>query len=161
LLVTEADLLEILVLGLLGPLELVLLGAAALELLELGDVGLVTLAELHLALTLDVADLGLHLGLERRQVLVQLLVVDPGDEVRGEVDDLLERLRRDVEEVAEPARNALEVPDVRDRRGELDVTHALAADLRARDLDAATLADDALEPDPLVLAAVALPVLGR
>src|SRR5207244_3945430 len=62
---------------------------------------------------------------------------------------------------AQPAWNALEVPDVRDGRGELDVTHALAPHLRARDLDAAALADDALEPHPLVLAAVALPVLRR
>ena len=90
---------------------------------------------------------------------MQTLVVDPRDEVRGEVDDLLEALRRDVEQVAEPARDTLEVPDVRDRRGELDVAHALAPHLRTRDLDAAALADDALEADPLVLAAVALPVL--
>src|SRR5204862_2664846 len=48
-----------------------------------------------------------------------------------------------------------------DGGGELDVTHPLAPDLRARDLDAAALTDDALEPDALVLAAVALPVLGR
>src|SRR5206468_10755632 len=39
--------------------------------------------------------------------------------------------------------------------------HALTAALRARDLDAALVADDALVADPLVLAAVALPVLRR
>jgi hypothetical protein len=44
--------------------------------------------------------------------------------------------------------------------GELDVAHALAADLRAGHLDAAALADDALEAHALVLAAVALPVPG-
>ena len=161
LFVPDPDVLEVLVLGLLGPLELVLLRVSALELLELGDVHLVALAQLDVALALDVADLGAHLGLERRQVLVQALGVDPRDQVRGEVDDLLERLRRDVEQVAEPARDALEVPDVRDRRGQLDVTHPLAAHLGARDLDAAALADDALEADALVLAAVALPVLRR
>ena len=48
-----------------------------------------------------------------------------------------------------------------DRSGQVDVTHALAADLGARDLDAAALAHDALVADALVLAAVALPVLGR
>jgi hypothetical protein len=90
---------------------------------------------------------------------VATLVVDPRDDVRGEVDDLLETLRRDVEQVPEPARYALEVPDVRDRRRQLDVTHALAAHLLAGHLDATALADDALEPDALVLAAVALPVL--
>src|SRR5207249_8476844 len=120
-----------------------------------------TLAQLHLALALDVADLCLHLGFERREVLVQPLYVDPRDEVRGEVDDLLEALRGNVEQIAEPARDALEVPDVRHGRRELDVTHALAPHLRARDLDAATLADDALEAHPLVLTAVALPVLRR
>src|SRR5262249_22306692 len=54
----------------------------------------------------------------------------------------------------------LEVPDVRHRRGQLDVAHPLAADLLTRDLDTAALADDALEPHALVLAAVALPVPG-
>jgi hypothetical protein len=49
---------------------------------------------------------------------------------------------------------------VRDRRGELDVAHPLPAHLGPGDLDATTLTDDALEPDALVLAAVALPVPG-
>jgi hypothetical protein len=50
---------------------------------------------------------------------------------------------------------------VGDRRGQLDVPHPLPPDLRAGDLHPAALADDALETDPLVLAAVALPVPGR
>jgi hypothetical protein len=40
------------------------------------------------------------------------------------------------------------------------VAHPVAAHACPRDLHATTLADDALEADPLVLAAVALPVLG-
>jgi hypothetical protein len=55
-----------------------------------------------------------------------------GDHVGGEVDDLLEVLRRQVEQVAEPARHTLEVPDVRDRSGQLDVAHPLATHLGAR-----------------------------
>src|SRR4030081_267277 len=47
---------------------------------------------------------------------------------------------------------------MRHGRRELDVAHALAAHLRARHLDAALVADDPLVADPLVLAAVALPV---
>ena len=89
------------------------------------------------------------------------VLVDVRDDVQGEVQDPLEVARADVEEDAEAARGALEVPDVADRAGELDVAHPLAPDLRAGDLDAALVADDALVPDPLVLAAVALPVLGR
>ena len=92
---------------------------------------------------------------------VARLLVDPGDDRGGEVEDLLELLRSHVDQVADPARDALEEPDVGDGRGQVDVAHALAADLRAGDLDAAALADDALVADPLVLAAVALPVLGR
>ena len=102
----------------------------------------------------------LDLLLELREVLLARLVVDPGDDRGGEVEDLLELLGSHVEQVADPARHALEEPDVRDRRGQVDVAHALAAHLGARDLDAAALADDALVADALVLAAVALPVLG-
>ena len=96
------------------------------------------------------------------------VLVDPGDQVGGEVDDLLELLglqlflRLDAgEQVGQPRAGAAEVPDVDDGCAELDVAHALAADLRAGDLDATALADDALEADALVLAAVALPVAGR
>ncbi|CAB4592563.1 unannotated protein [freshwater metagenome] len=42
---------------------------------------------------------------------------------------------------------------------EFDMTHALAANLRAGDFDATTFTDDALKTDTLVLTAVALPVL--
>ncbi len=94
------------------------------------------------------------------EVLVASVLVDLGDHVRREVDDLLEVLRRQVEQVAQPARDTLEVPDVGDRGGELDVAHPLTTDLGAGHLDAAALADDALEAHALVLAAVALPVPG-
>src|SRR5204862_7577119 len=65
----------------------------------------------------------------------------------------------DVEQVADPRRDALEEPDVAHGRGQVDMAHALAAHLLAGHLDAAALADDALVADALVLAAVALPVL--
>src|SRR5262249_47355657 len=117
--------------------------------------------QLELALLLDVGDLGADVALELGKVLLAALVIHPRDDVRREVDDLLEALGRDVEEVAEPARDTLEVPDVRDGSGQLDVAHPLAAHLLAGHLDTTALADDPLEPDALVLAAVALPVLGR
>ncbi len=46
-------------------------------------------------------------------------------------------------------------------RGQLDMAHALAANARQRDFDAALLADDALVLHALVLAAQALVVLDR
>src|SRR5690606_16671758 len=95
------------------------------------------------------------------EVAVASLLVDPGDHVRREVDDLLQVLRGEVEQVPQPRGDALEVPDVRHRRGQLDVAHPLPAHLGPGHLDAAALADDPLEADTLVLAAVALPVPGR
>ena len=136
--------------GLFAVLQVLL---AALErlaqlehpLLALGGVGVEDLVDLLL---------------ERVQVLRAGLVVDPGDDRGGEVEDLLEFLGSHVEQVADAAGDALEEPDVAHGRGQVDVAHALAADLRAGHLDAAALAHDALVADALVLAAVALPVLG-
>ena len=127
--------------------------AAALE-------ALLDEADLLGALGLELLALGEDLPLELVQVGLALLEVDVRADVSREVEDLLELLRRDVEQVADAARDTLEEPDVRDGRGQVDVTHALAPHLLAGDLDAAALADDALVADALVLAAVALPVLG-
>src|SRR5262249_28911823 len=110
---------------------------------------------------LDLLALDADVRLQRRQVAVPLLGVHTGDHVGREVNDLLEILRGQVQEVAQPRRDALEVPDVGDRGGQLDVAHPLTAHLGTGHLDAAALTDDALEPDALVLAAVALPVPGR
>src|SRR5213076_3407018 len=112
------------------------------------------------AVDVDPLALRLDLVLELVEVGRALLDVDRRDDRRGEVQDLLQLARGDVEQVADARRHSLEEPDVRDGRGEVDVAHALAAHLLARDLDAAALADDALVADALVLAAVALPVLG-
>ena len=123
-------------------------------------VGAQLVLELGQALA-GLAAAALGLFLDRGQGALAGVLVDVGDDVQREVEDPLEVARADVEQDAEPARRALEVPDVADRAGQLDVAHPLAADLRAGDLDAALVADDALVADPLVLAAVALPVLGR
>ena len=47
------------------------------------------------------------------------------------------------------------------RRGQLDMAHAVAADGGFGDLDAAAVADDAFVTDFLIFAAVAFPVLAR
>ncbi len=146
-----------------GPDQVVVVEALLVAGREVGDAALERLAQLqHALLALGLVGVGdlLDLALELAQILLARLVVHPRHDRRGEVEDLLELLGSHVEQVADAARHALEEPDVRDGRGQVDVTHALAAHLRARDLDAAALADDALVADPLVLAAVALPVLG-
>ena len=155
-----ADLLHLLLAAVLHLAALVGLGALGLE---LGQVGLELLgARLDVGVTLVLDDLALldDLGLEGAELVVAQLGVDIGDDVRGEVDDLVEILGRQVEQVAQARRNALEVPDVRDRRGQLDVAHPFTTHLGAGHLDATALTDDALEADALVLTAVALPVPG-
>src|SRR5690606_5108688 len=92
--------------------------------------------------------------LERRQARF-------GDDVGLEVKHALELLELHVEQQADARGQRLEEPDVRDRRGELDMAHALAANLGHGHLDAALLAHDALVLHALVLAAQALVVLHR
>src|SRR4029453_170989 len=58
-----------------------------------------------------------------------------------EVKHSLELLELHVEQQADAAPQALQEPDVRNRRRKLDVTHALAPDLRDGDFDTALLAD--------------------
>lgn len=111
------------------------LGTLGLELGEIGLELLLTLVEVDVTLIGDGLLLDLDLRLERGELVVAQFVVDGGDHVGGEVDDLLEILRRQVEQVAQPARHTLEVPDVGDRCGQLDVAHALATDLGLGDLD--------------------------
>ena len=96
----------------------------------------------------------------------QLLLLQTGrtginDDILREIEHALEVSRRDVEQQTDAGRDRAEVPDVRHRRGKLDVAHALAANLFGRDLDAALLTDLALVADALVFAAEAFPVLRR
>ncbi|MBP1607754.1 MAG: hypothetical protein H6Q08_3128, partial [Acidobacteria bacterium] len=119
--------------------------------------------------------LGAHLGVERpdpvalAEVAVLLLREQLADlqlghvarvdhDVGLEVQHALEITLADVEQVADAARQLVEEPHVRDRRGQLDVAHPLAAHLGLRDLDAALVADDAAVLHALELAAEALPV---
>ena len=160
-LVLVADLASLL-LGTVGDLTLdVCLGALGLKLgevlLQLRHPAL----DVRVPVLLQLLDEGLVTGLKARKVAVTGLLIHVGDHVRGEVDDLLKVLRRDVEQVPEARWHALEVPDVGDGRRQLDVPHALTAHVGAGHLDAAALADNSLEAHALVLAAVALPVPGR
>src|ERR1700730_8036440 len=92
--------------------------------------------------------------LERRETRFQHHVV-------LEIENALEVLESHVEQQPDPARQRLEEPDMRDRRRQLDVAHALAPHPRQRHLDAALFANDTLVLHALVLAAQALVVLDR
>ena len=159
---------QVLVDQLLAGLDVGLLGAGLLQLLEFGLGVLLTLLQVLLALTdQQFAILELFL-LEHRHVVVALVLVHARHQPRGEVDDLLQLLGLDLiawlettEEVCEPGTGSAQIPDVHDGSGELDVAHALTTNLGTGDFDTTLFADDALEAHALVLAAVALPVAGR
>src|SRR5262245_57744723 len=94
-------------------------------------------------------------------VLLQIALARIDDDVALEVEDAFEIAERDVQQVADAARQPFEEPHVADRRRERDVPETLAAHLRLRHLDAALVADHAAVLHPLVLAAEALPVGDR
>src|SRR5262249_33829022 len=120
--------------------------------------------------------LGAHLRPELRPVFVarlpvlllvqQLVRLELGlpridYDVRLEVEDALEIPQRDVQQMADAARQALEDPDVAHGRGQGDVAEPLPPDLRLGHLDAALVADHAPVLHALVLPAEALPVGDR
>ena len=154
------------------------------DLLDLGvrTRGLEFLAEL-VDLVVDVQRLeqradafGAHVGIEIIAVLLELgQVVVFRQQLRAverrqagvghdecfEVKDAFDVAQRHVEHHAHARRQRLQEPDVRDRRGQFDMAHALAAHLGQRHFDAALLADHAAVLQALVLAAQALVVLDR
>ena len=75
------------------------------------------------------------------------------NDVSFEIQHALEFTERDIEQVADAARQALEEPHVRARARQFDVAQALAANARQRNFDAALIADDAAVLHALVLAA--------
>ena len=96
----------------------------------------------------------------------QLAVLERGEarlkhDVIFEIQNPLEILQRHVEQQTDAARQRLEEPDMRDRRGQFDMAHALAPHAGERHFDRALLADDALVLHALVLAAQALVILDR
>ena len=99
--------------------------------------------------------------LGQQLLLVQRGQTGIGDNIACKVQHLFQQAGADVQHQADAAGDALEVPDVAHRSGQLDVTHTLTADLGLGDLDAAAITHLALVTDALVLTAVALPVLGR
>ena len=148
--------------------QLLRVAALGLQGLGLGLQFLEPAVDLQLQLLLDRPTLLEILGLQVGQVLMALVVVDPGHQVGGEVDDLLQLLGLELflrldarQQVGEPRTRPAQVPDVHHRCLQLDVAHPLPTNLRTGHLDAAALTDDPLEAHPLVLAAVALPVTSR
>ncbi len=82
--------------------------------------------------------------------------------IARKIQNFLQILGRHVKQKAHTAGNALEIPDVRYRCRELDVTHALTTDLGVGNLDTAAVADEVLSANLLLLvfAALALKLLG-
>ena len=84
-----------------------------------------------------------------------------GHHVGFKVQHPLDVAQCHVEHQAQTRWQRLQEPDVRARCGQVDVTHALAANLGLRDFNAALLADDTAVLQALVLAAQAFVVFDR
>ena len=80
------------------------------------------------------------------------------DDEGFEIQDALEFPERDIEQMADARRQALEEPNVRTGAGEFDVAQAFTANSCERDFHAALIANDAAMLHALVLAAQAFPV---
>ena len=77
------------------------------------------------------------------------------------VDNSIKFLGWHTEEVTNLVRKRTEIPDVSYRNNEFDVTRTLTTNLLLSNLYTASVADDSLVADALVLTAGALIVLGR
>ena len=92
-------------------------------------------------------------------VLLQLRQPRLDDHVILEIENALHFLERHVEQRGDARRQRFQEPDMRHRRGQFDMPHALAPHPGLDDLDAALLADDAAVLHALVFAAQALIIL--
>ena len=93
--------------------------------------------------------------------LFQAAVLGIGDNVLGKVQHFFQTPGRQVQDLAHPGRNALEVPDMGHRGRQFDVAHPFPANLGPGDFHAALITNLAFVALALILSAVALPVLGR
>ena len=94
---------------------------------------------------------GLHL-LQRR-------VAGIDHDIKSKIQDFFQNAGRDIQHQAHAGRDTLKIPDMRNRRRQLDMAHALAADLILRDLNTATFANFPLITDAFIFSTMAFPVL--
>ena len=79
----------------------------------------------------------------------------------SKIQNLLQAFRRNVQHQAHTARDTLEVPDVGNRRSQLNVAHTVTTNLAAGYFNAALIADNTLITDAFIFAAMTLPILSR
>ena len=91
----------------------------------------------------------------------QLRISGIGHDPGNEVNDFFQLFRGHIQQQRHPGRNAAQIPDMCDRRSQLDVSHALTAHRGLGDLYAAAVADHAFVTHFLIFSAIAFPVLGR
>ena len=78
-----------------------------------------------------------------------------------EINDLLDIAQGHVQQDRHITGDTFQIPNMGHRGRQLDKAHAVAPHPTFRNLNTATFADDATVPHPLVLPAMALPILGR
>ena len=114
-------------------------------------------------LQLDV-DLGFGVAqifLEALQRAIARVVVHVRDDILRKIQHAVQIAARNIQQKTHVAGHAARVPDVGNRRGQLNVAQALPAHGRTRNLNAAFVTHNAPVADILVLATVTLPVPRR
>ena len=81
-------------------------------------------------------------------------------DISCKIQDFLQRTGRNVQYQTHPAGNPLEIPDMGDRRRQINVAHPVPADFGFSDFNAATVAYYAFVTNPFVFAAMTFPVTG-
>ena len=98
------------------------------------------------------------LQLSQKLLLGERCILRVQYNVGSKVQHLLHGARRNIQNKAHAARNALEVPDMGHRSRQLNMSHTLTAYLGTGDLNATAVADSTLMADTLVLAAMTFPI---
>ena len=93
--------------------------------------------------------------------LLARILINIGDDVLRKIKHTVQVAARYIQQDAHEGGHAAGVPNVRNRRSQNNVTHALAAHGSTRNFHAAFVALDAFVADVFVLAAIALPVFLR
>jgi hypothetical protein len=133
-----------------------------IEVFHVGDLVFDFFLQCHAVFHAEVVPLGqlLALLLQFGEQLFLGGLIDLYDHVLREVDHTFQTSWRHVEQQTDAAGDSLHEPTVGYRRRQVDMAHALTANLRQRHFDSASVATYALVAYLLVFSAVAFEVLG-
>ena len=99
--------------------------------------------------------------LSEKLILLKRSEAGIDDNIVCKVQNLFQHSRSEIQNQAHAAGNSLEVPDMRNRSSQDNMSHALTTHLGASNFNAAAITDLSFVADFLILSAVAFPILRR